>query len=107
MLDSPTQPLAARISPEAVRQLRRTTRARHGRQRDLDSATLGQALDRGEAVAICARMSAWCDRTPDEAHAVRELMRRHGITRAQIVASQRAQDIPVEDVAPLRRDRRH
>ena len=90
MTDSPTMPIPAiRISPEAMRRLRRQVRADHARQRDLDRATLGQVLDRGEALAIVARMSARPDQTTCEAQTVRELMRRHGLTSSMIRHEQR------------------
>lgn len=100
-LDLPTQPIP--LSRTTVRSLRRTTAQRTQRQQDLAFARLGQLLERDEAIAICARMSAWIDRTEEETDAVHELRERHDISLTTIRAAQRARDIPVSDAPPLRR----
>jgi hypothetical protein len=105
-LDPPTLPRAITVSRATVRALRRQTVSRTQRQRDLADASLGKAIARPYAIEICARMSAWCDRTPDENEAVRALMRCHDITTPMIREKQRALDIPVSDLPPLRRERR-
>lgn len=94
MTESPTLPLRAvapiRLSPEAMRRLRRQTRADHARQRDLDAVVNDAVRDRPTAMVIAARISArGLEQTTDEAWAVLVLMKRWGITAANIVATQR------------------
>ena len=105
-IDPPTLPRAITVSRATVRHLRRQTVNRTQRERDLADAGLGQVLSRERATQICARMSAWCDRTPVETDAVRALMRCHDITTPMIRKKQRELDIPVSDLPPLRRERR-
>lgn len=89
--DSPTLRLPiTRLSPEAMRRLRRQTTADHARQRDLDAVVNDAVRDRGTAMAIAARISArGLEQTTDEAWAVRVLMKRWGITARNILDTQR------------------
>ena len=91
--DQPTHPtiLPAFVisTPEELRRQRRKGIAYRTRRADLEQAAQPGALRKDQARTLAARMSAWPDRWPEEHEALRELMRRHGLTAAQILDEQR------------------
>ena len=93
MTDSPTLRLplpAFTISTrDELLEQRRKGATYRLRRADLVLAEKPGALSKEQARTVAARMSGWPDQWPEEHAAVRELMRRHGLTAPQIVDEQR------------------
>jgi hypothetical protein len=93
MTDSPTLRLplpAFTIStPAELLEQRRKGAIYRLRRADLVLAERPGALSKEQARSVAARMSGWPDQWPEEHAAVRELMRRHGLTGPQIAHEQR------------------
>lgn len=76
-------------SPEALRRTARAANWNHARQRDLELAGVPGALTRTEALNLAVRMVSRHGLTGDERRALRELMRRHGLSAPQITVQWR------------------